>query len=233
MSANMWFIIAIISFLLAAVSLIITIILFVKLNILSVIGDLSGKKVAREVKAIRSSSLSGNGDKYHPKKVMLDQNQNIDKKIVLNAEAIKQIHASKRLDAFTGDIDSNGESKSKVLDYDPVSPTVSLSDEATQVLKDDATELLDENRTERLLSDAERSVEDYQETHHFYDATEVLDDVQIGESLAETTVLEEGTTVLDKTEKLLENQLKPIPFKVVDTEIYVHTDEVIELSGET
>lgn len=56
MSADTWFLIAVIGFTLSGVSLIAAIFMFIKLNIPSIIGDLSGKKVAREIKALREAS---------------------------------------------------------------------------------------------------------------------------------------------------------------------------------
>lgn len=53
MSASTWFTIGMISFALAGISAIIAVILFIRLDIPAIIGDLSGKKAAREVKAIK------------------------------------------------------------------------------------------------------------------------------------------------------------------------------------
>lgn len=61
MTADTWFLIAIISFALSAIALIVAIFIFIKLNIPSVIGDLSGKTVAREIRAMREANASAPG----------------------------------------------------------------------------------------------------------------------------------------------------------------------------
>lgn len=61
MTADSWFLIAIISFALSAIALIVAIFIFIKLNIPSVIGDLSGKTVAREIRAMREANASAPG----------------------------------------------------------------------------------------------------------------------------------------------------------------------------
>ena len=52
MSANTWLIIAIIGFSLSGIALIAAVIMFIRLNIPAIIGDLSGRTVAREIKAL-------------------------------------------------------------------------------------------------------------------------------------------------------------------------------------
>ena len=58
MSASAWTIIAIVGFLLSGVSLAVTVILFFRLKIPSVIGNLTGKTVAREIKQIKTEDAS-------------------------------------------------------------------------------------------------------------------------------------------------------------------------------
>ena len=59
MSANTWFYIAIFGFTVAGLFVVISVILFFRLHIGSVLYELSGKGVAREVELIRKSSASG------------------------------------------------------------------------------------------------------------------------------------------------------------------------------
>lgn len=61
MTADTWFLIAIISFALSGIALIVAIFIFIKLNIPSVIGDLSGKTVAREIRAMREANATAAG----------------------------------------------------------------------------------------------------------------------------------------------------------------------------
>ena len=78
-----------------------------------------------------------------------------------------------------------------------------LSDNsATEILSSKATEVLDSGATEVLKSDV----------------TEVLsDDAEISG----------GTTVLSQTVELNEIEVKPVAFKVIKSELVVHSDEVI------
>ena len=59
MSASNWYLLAIICFIIAAAAGAIAVILFLKLKIPSVIGDLSGKTVAREIENMRKSNEAG------------------------------------------------------------------------------------------------------------------------------------------------------------------------------
>ena len=56
MTAEHWFLIAVIGFALSGVALIVAVFMFIKLNIPSVIGDLNGKTVAREIRAMREAN---------------------------------------------------------------------------------------------------------------------------------------------------------------------------------
>ena len=73
MSAQIWYIIGIVGFSLSAVALAAAIIIFIKLDILSVIGDLTGRTVAREVQAIRESNASGGDILHRPSRVNLER----------------------------------------------------------------------------------------------------------------------------------------------------------------
>lgn len=64
MSAQTWNIISIVGFLLSGIALIAAILIFIKFKIPSVIGDLTGKTVAREIKAMRENN-SASGAKLH------------------------------------------------------------------------------------------------------------------------------------------------------------------------
>ena len=58
MTADTWLLIAIIGFSLSGVALIVAVFMFIKLNIPSVIGDLNGKTVAREIQAMREANAA-------------------------------------------------------------------------------------------------------------------------------------------------------------------------------
>lgn len=58
MSAENWLLIAIIGFALSGIALIVAVFMFIKMNIPSIIGDLNGKTVAREIQAMREANAS-------------------------------------------------------------------------------------------------------------------------------------------------------------------------------
>lgn len=58
MTADTWLLIAIIGFSLSGVALIVAVFMFIKMNIPSVIGDLNGKTVAREIQAMREANAA-------------------------------------------------------------------------------------------------------------------------------------------------------------------------------
>lgn len=58
MTAETWLLIAIIGFSLSGVALVVSVFMFIKLNIPSVIGDLNGKTVAREIQAMREANAN-------------------------------------------------------------------------------------------------------------------------------------------------------------------------------
>ena len=134
MSATVWTIIAIIGFSLAGVCLIISIFVFFKLNIPAVIGDLSGKTVAREVKALRESEATG----Y--KKNFSYSDMSSEKDRVYDGKLMGKAHASRRLDFTSGPLNNTKDENA----------TEVLSSNATEVLVSNATEVLVSNVTEVL-----------------------------------------------------------------------------------
>lgn len=213
MSATTWLIIAIIGFSLAGIALIIAIFMFVKMNIPSIIGDLSGKTVAREIKAMREFNNANGDRRFRPSKVNLERGVLTEKVEISqdNRKAMAEAHASKRLDNI-----KSGELSEKKT-YSSGSGTVGLND-----FKINPTEALDEgNEPTEMLSDGETEVLNE-------NATEVLNENATEVLLNDTTVLN-GTTVLGKTEKLTEeSEFIPVPFKITKSEIVIHTDEVIK-----
>lgn len=227
MSATAWFIIAIVGFSLSGIALVVAIFMFIKMNIPAIIGDLTGKTVAREIKAMRDANILSGDKRFRPSKVNLERGtltERVDQPS-LDAQAIKKAHASKRLDKTTGQLSDNlSKKKGGTVELSEginessnvgSSPTESLSSTATEVLSDNnvteilssnATEILDKNATEILKSDV----------------TELLSD-------DEKTV--GGTTVLSQTEELKETEVKPVAFKTVKSELVIHSDEVIWCEG--
>lgn len=232
MSATAWLIIAIVGFSLSGVALATAVFMFIKMNIPAIIGDLTGKTVAREIKAMRESNASSGDKRFRPSAVNLERGTLTEKvsNTPLSTDDLKKAHASKRLDKSTGSLSGkSSKKKGETSNFDTgvkviasvkdeeigANPTEMLSDNATDVLSDNATEeLSDSNTTEVLSADT--------------GATEVL--VENGtEVLSEgTTVLAGGTTVLSQTEELDNSDLKPVAFKITKDIILIHSDEKIE-----
>ncbi len=58
MNTNTWFVIEIVGFSMAAALLVLAVILFFRLNVLIIIGELTGKRVEKEVKQIRNANIN-------------------------------------------------------------------------------------------------------------------------------------------------------------------------------
>lgn len=217
MSATAWLIIAIVGFSLAGIAFIAAIILFIKMNIPAIIGDLTGKTVAREIKAMRESNASSGDKRFRPSAVNLERGTLTEKvsNTPMSTADLKKAHVSKRLDK-TGGLGKSGNIGGKKggttgLDdgVSPVTPVATgTATKGTEKLSDNATEVLDSGATDILAP-----------------ATEVL--TSGTEVLSNGTTVLGGTTVLSGTEELNTEDSKPVAFKVIRSEIIVHSDEVI------
>lgn len=229
MSATTWLIIAIIGFSLAGIALVVAIFMFINQNIPSVIGDLTGKTVAREIKAMREFNKAHGDRRFRPSEVNLERGT-LTEKVEVSREdqqAMAEAHLSKRLDkAPSEDISVKKKTKGGTIglnDFEST-PTDVLNDGSnpTEVLSDNATEVLSANETE-VLSDTTNATEvlSSNETEVLSNnATEVLSD--------STTVLSEGTTVLSENVEVSENSATLVNFKVTKDKTITHSDEVIE-----
>ncbi len=225
MSANTWMIIAIIGFSLSGIALIASVIMFIRLNIPAIIGDLTGRTVAREIKAMRDTNASSGDKRFRPSAVNLERGTLTEKVAGKTANNMALAHASKRLDKTSGNLSEKGskrksgtvglsdavQGKSGRVGSEPTdmlnsdsNATEVLSTESTEVLSDNATEVLSDNATEVLDTNA----------------TEVLSDG--------TEVLSNETTVLSPTEQLKTDASKPVAFKIKHDEVVTHSDEVIK-----
>ena len=103
MSVSIWIILAVIFFVIAAILLIVTAMLFVRLEIASVIGFLTGKTQAKQVQEIRAQSLSNSSKTKSKKYTSLDSSNKFDELISCGADTAERskmqsiAHASKRL----------------------------------------------------------------------------------------------------------------------------------------
>ncbi|MBE6766521.1 MAG: hypothetical protein E7550_02925 [Ruminococcaceae bacterium] len=237
MSAATWLIIAIIGFSLAGIALVAAVFMFIKMNIPAIIGDLTGKTVAREIKAMRESNFASGDKRFRPSAVNRERGPLTDK-VMPNAEAQKMAHASKRLDKTDGLTGGTRASRrlSKEQTYSAtVNPAVQVTagmiSEETEVLTDlNATEVLTDSNATEVLSDpnATEVLTDQNATEVLTDsdATEVLSDPNATEVLSEEPPVN-ATTVLSNTDELEEKEILPVAFKVTYSEVLIHSDEVI------
>lgn len=212
MSETTWLIIAIVGFSLSGIALIAAVILFIKMNIPAVIGDLSGKTVAREIKAMRDANASS-GDKLHKSSHVNVERGKLTEKVKdeeINSSIMAAAHASRRLDR-TGQ--SMHLKKKEIVEH-PSSANLNVR----------TTESLSSNVGEVDL-DARNSTAVLTETNQ----TEVLTEVCQTEILSEVENATDydGTTVLSETEELVQENIEPVVFKVTKSIVEIHTDEVI------
>lgn len=203
MSATAWFAVAIVGFSLAGVALAAAAFMFIKMNIPAIIGDLSGKTVAREIRAMRDANASSGDKRFRSSRVNLERGTLTEKVLEtpMSTDDLKKAHASKRLDK-TGD---TAGAMAANEDNTGALPTDILGDNATEVLSDNATEVLSDSADTEVLSAD----------------TEVL----AGDGKAAPA---DGTTVLDSTEELSDKEETPVTFRMVDSQVLIHSDEVIE-----
>lgn len=166
MSANTWSIISIVGFSLSGIALVAAIIMFFKLKIPNIIGDLSGKNVAREIQAMRAANISSGDKRFRSSRVNQNRGKLTEQMVTSSNNNVQtqQNQQWQPMQNFAADSGMNG---TEVLSDNA---TEVLSDNATDVLYDNATELLYDNATEVLtsgattiLSDAE-SVQNEEET---------------------------------------------------------------------
>jgi hypothetical protein len=211
MDATVWRMISIIGYFLAGVFFVAAIILFFKMNIRAIIGDLTGKTAARQIQEIRERNLMTGHQRYKPAAFQLERGtwgttgNRTGRKVGKTAQAIA--HASKRLDLKAKTDETSKPMKERIVDLSSIEPTTILFSEASDQAS--ATEVLP------LLNE---------QTEVLLDRTEAQEDaIVVG-----TEVLPQKT-VLYPTEEL-EEQEKVIPtvdFKVVKDIKIVHTNEMI------
>lgn len=212
MSATTWYIIAIVGFSLSGVALIAAIFMFLKMNIPAIIGDLTGRTVAREIKAMRESNAAS-GEKLHrSSRVNIDRGTLTEKVEdgVPDKSAMSKAHSSKRLDRPAGETARSRKLTPQDETRKGTQTTETLSDNATEVLVDDpnATEVLSSEATEVLTDN---------------NATEVLSDQD-----EESSQPVGGTTVLSDVPEEPIQPKAPTSFAVIKSLVEIHTDEVIE-----
>ena len=244
MSATTWFVIGVVGFSLAAVLFVISLFLFIKLNVPAVIGDLTGRTVAREIKAMRDANAASGDKRFRSSKVNLERGMVTEKVIgrALDTEEIKKAHASKRLDKTTGQLKNTGDTGKGGTaglfetragrDESPQTELLASSDDgfttnATEILNQGETELLQTDATE-VLERCGTEVLQRDETVQLSGCeAEIQQDPELYASPGGTTVLAAGRTGLEQTEELERVITGKTQFRITRSEIVVHSREVI------
>ena len=247
MSASSWFIIAIVGFSLSGIALVAAIFIFIKLRIPAVIGDLSGKTVAREIQAMRETNATSGNKIHKSSRVNMDRGKLTEKvdEQVADKSAMAIAHSSKRLDKATGTTsgplnEGQKHSQSEPEEKRKDSTTEHLSDNVAEVTIESSPIKKEERKTAVLTND--RATEVLSETHETEvlgnNATEVLSETHETEILDDNatevlsdnsvTVRPGGTTVLSSTERLEDDNATPIQFTVTKDITEIHTDEEIK-----
>lgn len=240
MSATTWLIIAIVGFSLSGIALVAAVTIFIKLNIPAVIGDLSGKTVAREIQAMRAANASS-GDKLHKSSRVNIERGKLTEKVPFDEvdSSVKAMaHASKRLDKTGQSIRlKKGETaEQKLSSVSNEFTTESLSSNVGEVDIEERrmTAILSQNRVTDVL-EGENSGDNLNnrlgtEVLMPVHQTEVFSEVHQTEVLSEadtSIASQNGTTVLSEIEELVQDEVKPVAFKITKSVTKIHTDEVV------
>lgn len=207
MSANVWQVISWTGFSLAVVFAVIAAILFFKLHIRSVISDLSGKRVAREIKEIQDRTAQED-KKGHLDHFVLEKSSKRTPVVTeMNTDDIKRAHASKRLDQIT-------DRQDRFDDQERMMKTEKISS------KYEAIDTADLEGVNHAGNVANADAGQY----------ETEDTVPLSAAQAKTETLTDAdpaTMPLDESGHRDEDADKKT-FEVVETKISVHSNEVIK-----
>lgn len=209
MNAQFWLIIEIVGFSLAAILLVASVFVFLKLNVLGVIGDLTGRTVAREIQAMREENAQS-GDKLHKSSVVNQNRVKLTEKVgmLLNGGSSRELHAASRLTSKEADISTEDDSFNRTL-FSRGKKTKSLTAANMAVSQNN-------NANTNELPDS-------------IAATSVMNsEIESGTTVLDQTSHGEDTVVLMDNQIPDEEPVVPVAFQVVRSMEEVHTDEVIE-----
>lgn len=240
MSADTWYAISLAGYFAALIGLIITVILYFRLDILDVIGDLTGRTVAKEIKSMRENRSSGAARRIvRPKPPRTGKTAKTSRKTLGNSRATSGPGRSRR---GTAGLTATGGSQpdKRVLhsrtdrlpqeleeQYGSFDPRVEYS--RTDILpqtpeKPEAPAAEQRKRGTAILEESAGGTEQRQR------GTAILEEsggtAVLEESGGGTALLQEpggGTTLLTGEEPTL-----PVKFSVTRSWLVVHTEERIE-----
>jgi hypothetical protein len=228
MDASAWTIISIIGYSLAGVLFITAIILFFKMNIPSIIGDLSGKKAAKQIQMIREQNTSvskrrhipdafnmGREEALGPRKAKTGRMGKTDQAIAHQSKLLgKKGRTEESLPPLTIETLATGGLRGQTNQFPECDATTVLSEETTAL--SDAAMVLSEETT--ALSKGTAVLLDG--TTALSDATTVLSD--------ETTILSDATTALSDETTILSDVTTAL-----SDETIILSDATTALSDET
>ena len=236
MSAETWGILAIIGFSLSAIALAVAVFVFIRLKIPAVIGDLSGKTVAREIQAIRDANVASGVKAHKSSRVNIDRGKLTEKVSDSgHREEVQAVaHASKRLDKAASAASSQLHSSSEFQRPQQKNgkTTEQLSDNVAEVDIDECgerqprsgrkTDILVHGRQTDILMPGKQT-----------DILTPLTKTCVSSEGCATEVLREetsnGTSVLHENDMLDANKAgEEISFTVVRSVILINSDEVIK-----
>lgn len=250
MSADTWYAISLAGYFAALIGLIITVILYFRLDILDVIGDLTGRTVAKEIKSMRENRSSGTARRsVRPKPPRTGKTAKTSRKTLGNSRATSGPGRSRR---GTAGLTATGGSQpdKRVLhsrtdrlpqeleeQYGSFDPRVEYS--RTDILpqtpeKPEAPAAEQRKRGTAILEESAGGTEQRQRGTAILEesgGTAVLEETGGGTALLQepskgTALLQEpggGTTLLTGEEPTL-----PVKFSVTRSWLVVHTEERIE-----
>lgn len=223
--ATVWFVIGIAGFSLAGLFLVIAVFMFIKMRIPAVIGDLTGKTVAREIKAMRETNATGNNKLHKPSRVNADRGMLTNKQSMADGNsAAAGAHLSKRLQNPSASQDNFSQEteplKTEKTGAQNITERISSGVTEVEIDNDKTTLLTEEDNTDILLSGEATEILESNATEVLEsNATEVLSDYNEAPAGAETTVL--------NNVQAEDGEVKTVAFKVVRDLTEIHTDEVI------
>ena len=249
MSATVWLVIAIVGFSLAGVALVASVFLFLKLRIPAIIGDLTGRTVDREIRAIKDANAANTSKRRMQSAVspaMRDVENSSPEEIRHVDTATQKLPSGGKTAGLQNpyeddaSYESTGQRGTTALGTAQQGTTVlDASQQGTTVLdaSQQGTTVLDASQQGTTVLDASQQGTTVLEASQ--QGTTVLEASQQGTTVLEasqqgTTVLDasqQGTTVLDASQQgttVLEASQPQHPgFRVTRKLVFVSTDEVI------
>lgn len=198
--ASTYMILAIAAFVISGILFVTGIFLFIKMDVPSIIGDLSGKTAQKQIKAMREQNAESGDKRYRPGQLneergMLTEPVTISGHLFRKGRTGETAHPSRRLDkkGQTGETSSQNVMQGERTDE--LGQEECFSSETEVLTETDATDVL-------------------------ADGTQVLEETSATTVLAQTEELESQT---DRTEGKEES----VPFIILKDSLSIHTDEVI------